>query len=185
MSTNAMKTLAKTEKKSEYVLILMRHAKAEKGSGDDDAARELVDKGYKQSKTIAKVLKDAKLNPDLLVSSGVKRSRETTETMLKVLGDHPRVHYQQSLYESGRKAVWDDLGQAKSKVRKMLIVGHEPDISMVCGQIASNESNSGLLALLRVGVGNASICVLGSDKPFKSWESHSADLLGVFGPKDF
>jgi phosphohistidine phosphatase len=188
MGDNAMKTLSKAAKKYDYVLVLMRHAKAESIEDvdtGDDAARELTDKGYKQAKHMAKVLVEAKLNPDLLVSSGVARARQTTETMLKVFGDHPKVHYRQSIYESGRKAIWDEIVGTKSKVKRMLVVGHEPDISMVCGQIASKESDTGLLALLRVGVGNASICVLGFNKPFKAWEGHCADLLGVFGPKDF
>ncbi len=184
MSDGAMKALSKAAKKYGYVLVLMRHAKAD-NNADDDAARELVDKGYKQSKHMAKVLVSAKLNPDSLISSGVTRSRETTETMLKVFGDHPKVQYRQSIYESGRKAVWEEIAQTKAKVKRLLIVGHEPDMSMVCGQIASDQSDPAWLALLRVGMGNASICVLGCDRPFKTWDVHCADLLGVFSPKDF
>jgi phosphohistidine phosphatase len=70
-------------------------------------------------------------------------------------------------------------------VKELLIVGHEPTVSMASGQIAAKDSDAGLLALLSVGVSNASVVILGSDKPFDQWDRHSAELIAVLTPKDF
>ena len=179
-----MKKIAKQAKKYRSLLILMRHAKAD-SHAETDQERELTEKGYKQAKKVAKGLSGLGLVPDAIVCSGALRTRQTLEKMLKVFGDAPTVEYRQSLYDSGKQAVWDELAQAHEETERLMIIGHEPVISMTAGSMATKDSDSALLALLHVGVSNAAVVMLGSDKPFGQWSEHDAELLAVLTPKDF
>ena len=170
--------LSKVEKKAKnysHVLLVMRHAKAE----------PFNDKGEKQAKIVAKGLVGMKLLPDRVACSGAVRARQTLERMLKVFGDHPKVEYRQALYDGGMQAVFDELANAKDKTRVLMVLGHEPTVSVSCQWLASSDSDMVKLDLLNLGMSTASVVVFGSDQPFSRWQVHDAELLAVLSPKDF
>ena len=172
--------LSKVEKKTKnysHVLLVMRHAKAEPFNDKGDHDREITDKGEKQAKIVAKGLVGMKLLPD--------RARQTLERMLKVFGDHPKVEYRQALYDGGMQAVFDELANAKDKTRVLMVLGHEPTVSVSCQWLASSDSDMVKLDLLNLGMSTASVVVFGSDQPFSRWQVHDAELLAVLSPKDF
>ncbi|MCI1983997.1 MAG: histidine phosphatase family protein [Bifidobacteriaceae bacterium] len=183
--SDSLKKVSKRARHYEHVLVLMRHAKAEPAGSGADIDRELTDKGLKQAKHVAKGLAAMKLTPNAILCSGAVRTRQTVARMLKVFGDAPSVEYRKSLYEQSKGVVFDELATAKDSTRELLIVGHEPTVSIASGQIATKDSDAGLLALLSVGVSNASAVILGSDAPFAQWDHHSAELIAVLTPKDF
>ena len=86
-----MKKLMKKAHHSKYVLLLMRHAKAEAPQMGDDWGRGLTDKGLKQAKIMAKGLESLKLVPDYIVCSSANRTEQTLKRMLKRFGDSPVV----------------------------------------------------------------------------------------------
>ena len=132
--------LSKVEKKAKnysHVLLVMRHAKAEPFNDKGDHDREITDKGEKQAKIVAKGLVGMKLLPDRVACSGAVRARQTLERMLKVFGDHPKVEYRQALYDGGMQAVFDELANAKDKTRVLMVLGHEPTVSVSCQWLPS------------------------------------------------
>lgn len=163
----------------------MRHAKAEPFNDKGDHDREITDKGEKQAKIVAKGLVGMKLLPDRVACSGAVRARQTLERMLKVFGDHPKVEYRQALYDGGMQAVFDELANAKDKTRVLMVLGHEPTVSVSCQWLASSDSDMVKLDLLNLGMSTASVVVFGSDQPFSRWQVHDAELLAVLSPKDF
>ena len=166
----SLKKVAKKTKEYKYVLLAMRHAKTEPfGGNGSDVGRELTDKGRKQAKAVAKGLAAFK----------------TCDRMLKVFGDDPKVDYRQSLYEGGVQSVFDELAQTKEKHRTLLVLGHEPTISIACQWLASTESDPTLLDLLNLGMSPASIAVFGSNEPFNQWQLHSGELIALLTAKDF
>lgn len=168
-----------------HVLLVMRHAKAEPFNDKGDHDREITDKGEKQAKIVAKGLVGMKLLPDRVACSGAVRARQTLERMLKVFGDHPKVEYRQTLYDGGMQAVFDELANAKDKTRVLMVLGHEPTVSVSCQWLASSDSDMVKLDLLNLGMSTASVVVFGSDQPFSRWQVHDAELLAVLSPKDF
>ena len=56
--------VAKTAKKYDHILIIMRHAKAEPFGDKGDSERELTDKGLKQAKAVGKGIESLGLVPD-------------------------------------------------------------------------------------------------------------------------
>lgn len=180
-----LKKLSKTAKDYRHILIIMRHGKAEPIGQRGDRDRELADKGHKQAKKVAKGLAELKLVPDRIACSGAARALQTCERMLKTFGDHPKVDYRQSLYEGGVQAVFDEISQTKDKVRVLMVLGHEPTVSISCQWLASEDSDPSLLDLLNLGLSTAGVVIFGSDEPFSKWQIRSGKLLAVINPKDF
>ena len=79
--------VAKTAKKYDHILIIMRHAKAEPFGNKGDSERELTDKGLKQAKAVGKGIESLGLVPDQISCSSVTRTRQTLDRMLKTFGD--------------------------------------------------------------------------------------------------
>ena len=122
--------VAKTAKKYDHILIIMRHAKAEPFGDKGDSERELTDKGLKQAKAVGKGIESLGLVPDQISCSSATRTRQTLDRMLKTFGDKPIVDYRISLYDGGVQAVFDELAHVKAKNRVFMIVGHEPTVSI-------------------------------------------------------
>ena len=100
--------VAKTAKKYDHILIIMRHAKAEPFGDKGDSERELTDKGLKQAKAVGKGIESLGLVPDQISCSSATRTRQTLDRMLKTFGDKPIVDYRISLYDGGVQAVFDE-----------------------------------------------------------------------------
>lgn len=181
----SLKKLAKRVAQYQYVLLVMRHAKTEPANMSGDRARELTDKGRKQAKSVGKGLDAFGLVPDRIACSGAVRAEQTLDRMLKVFGDGPKVDYRQSLYEGGVQAVFDEIARTPDKYHTLMVVGHEPTVSLACEWIASENSDRSMLDLLQLGLSPASVVVLASNAPFSTWQVHAADLLAVLNPKDF
>lgn len=181
---NQLKKIAKQAKGYRYVLLVMRHAKTEAFNAHGDFERELQDKGIKQAKKVAKALEAMNLVPDQIDCSNAVRARQTCERMLKVFGDGPKVSYVKALYDDGMQAVFDALGSCKDKRRVLMVIGHEPTVSMACQWLAGKQSAQENLDLLNLGMGTATVAVFGSNAPLRKWGTHDADLIGLLNPKD-
>ena len=184
MASRMSKT-AKKAKQYDHVLILMRHAKAEVTGKNGDYDRPLAEKGLKQAKKVAKGLREMKLVPEVIDCSAALRARQTCGRLLKVFGDKTQVDYHQSLYDGGLQAVFDELAHAKDKTRVMMVLGHEPTVSMACQWLAGKRSDPGMLDLLNLGMSTACVAVFGSEAPLRKWGVHEAELIAVLSPKDF
>ncbi|WP_018143715.1 SixA phosphatase family protein [Alloscardovia criceti] len=183
MSINLTK-ISKVAHDYEYLLILMRHAKTEK-SAQDDASRELTDKGKKQAKHVAKAMDGMGLVPDIVAVSGAKRARETADRMLKVFGDKPELIYHKQLYTDGMAEVSEILASQKKKNKTLMIIGHEPSISEAAQWWARSTGDfSHIYETLQLGLSPAAFVILASHKPFEQWDLHEADSIAVISAKD-
>ena len=81
--------------------------------------------------------------------------------------------------------VFDELAQTKEKHRELLVLGHEPTVSIACQWLASSESDAMLLDMLNLGMSPASLAVFGSNEPFNQWQLHSGELIALLTAKDF
>lgn len=114
------------------LLILMRHAEAEKASlrrYPDDDLRPLSSTGKKTQRAMAKALKRMKIKPGRILTSPHLRARQTAEITAKVLGLAKMVSEDTAL--GGRyslKAALALLMRCKPG-DTVLCVGHEPDLS--------------------------------------------------------
>lgn len=135
-------------------LILLRHGKAEDLNPLGDSARALVDKGRQQARNAAKVLKRAKLLPEIVLTSPLVRARQTADEFCETAGVPGAVI-------QGWLACGMDPEQALQELaafrefKQVAIVGHEPDFSeliewVLNASASSVEVKKGAIACLRI-----------------------------------
>ena len=120
----------------EVQLWLLRHAHAGdpmKWSGPDDI-RPLSDKGRLQAERIGRLLAGSNMRPDAILSSPKLRALETARLAASELGMSVRV-----VDELGGPldlAIVDALLRAAGDPQRPLLVGHDPDFSMIAAELA-------------------------------------------------
>ena len=105
---------------------LLRHGDAEDGDGKDDAARELTDKGRRQSDWAGRALATLDESIDACLTSPKLRALGTARIACEHLGLEPETD--DELAGGGF-----DLSSVTAGRGDVLLVGHEPDFSTAIG----------------------------------------------------
>jgi phosphohistidine phosphatase SixA len=114
------------------ILYFLRHGEAGPYTGaEDDAARELTAAGVDALQAGAPLWRSLHLRPEVVLTSPLARARHTAELFLAGMGltDPPLVDERLS-----PGAGWGDLARAMAAhpdARRVMFVGHEPDLSSV------------------------------------------------------
>ncbi len=109
------------------ILYFLRHGKAEPHHGDD-AGRHLTDAGAEALRRAAVLWRRLNLRPQVILTSPLVRARETAELFREGIGSRHEPVADARL-EPG--ASWADLAQAMAAhpdARRVLFVGHQPDL---------------------------------------------------------
>jgi phosphohistidine phosphatase len=118
-------------------LYLFRHGDAGPApTGGTDEERQLTDKGRDDTRAAARVLRDAGLMVDGLYTSPLLRARETGEILQQVLGLVARSD--ERLRPGCRLGAVQDL-LSDSSDERVMIVGHEPDMSGIVGELTGGR----------------------------------------------
>ena len=116
-------------------LYLLRHGLAvERGTPgfEDDATRPLTPKGRRQLRQISAAMKKLERDFDLILSSPFLRAKQTAEIVAAGLKLKKRLKFSNALApDSGPEMLVRQLGRAKPAPEKVLLVGHEPDLSQL------------------------------------------------------
>lgn len=119
-------------------LILLRHAKAATQAGGGDIERPLTSRGRADALRVGRYLQAEHLIADLAVVSAAKRTRETLDLVLGVLGNRPPVHVEPRLYHADPLILIAQLQQTPPEVRTLLVVGHNPGIAELAQTLAGH-----------------------------------------------
>lgn len=112
-------------------LFLIRHAKSSwKEEGSTDHERPLNHKGIKDAPFMAKILKKAKIKPDVILSSDALRARMTAEIFADVL-HYPKeeILTESDLYLAGIHDFLKQINMIEDKADCAFLVSHNPGIS--------------------------------------------------------
>jgi phosphohistidine phosphatase len=115
-------------------LIILRHGKAETKGEKKDFDRELVEEGFDQARQAGELLKATGHLPGIVLTSPLVRTKQTAETFCEAAGiDAP---IDQPWIASGMhpETALSEL-KAFAEHRRVMIVGHEPDLSDLIGWI--------------------------------------------------
>ena len=108
-------------------LYLLRHSKSSwDDTSLDDFDRPLNKRGYKESKEMAKYIKSKGYEPDVILCSTSKRTRETLDPILKAIKYDKELVFLDSIYESD----WTNLKEEvdKREEKSVMLIGHCPGI---------------------------------------------------------
>jgi phosphohistidine phosphatase len=134
-------------------LILLRHGNAEMTHRSGDFSRALVEKGRNQARRAGKLLRNAGLLPDIVLTSPLIRARQTADEFCEA-AEIPSAVIQgwlaSGMYpESALKEL-----AAFQDFKRVAIIGHEPDFSSFIqwclGSSGSIHMKKGSLACLEI-----------------------------------
>ena len=148
-------------------LIIMRHAKS---AWDDtthsDHERTLNARGRRTAPIVADALVERGWQPNFVLSSDSRRTRETWEHMAERFSSRPRLRFDRSLYLAGLDEVQSAAQTVFDEAHTLLVLGHNPGWE----DMASRLTNS-YLSL------KTADCVL-MERTAQSWAEALADETG-------
>ncbi len=121
-------------------LILLRHAHAEPAApGQDDFDRPLSLQGQAEADAAGRWLREHGYLPDRVVCSPARRTRETCEAVLAMLG-YVEMRQEPRIYDAtpGRLIQVADEHRELSRV---LLVGHNPGLEQLVALLSSGQSS--------------------------------------------
>jgi phosphohistidine phosphatase len=134
-------------------LFMLRHASAGTGTTDPEADRKrpLDKEGVRHCLQLAQALKSMKIVFDLIVSSPLKRSLQTATLVATETGYKSRVLQSDSLApEAALKDFRKLLDQYRDR-DSVLVVGHNPSLTVFVGALIARASASPARIRLRKG----------------------------------
>ncbi len=131
------------------ILYFLRHGDAGAPLPTGDDARELSERGRAALRLAAPLWRRLNLRPDVVISSPLPRALQTAELLCEAVGGTPNA-------DDGLRpgASWGHLARAMAAhpdARRVMFVGHEPDLSTAIVELtgaASVRMRKGGLACL-------------------------------------
>ncbi len=158
-------------------LLLMRHAKSSwKDDSLEDFERPLKNRGIKDTKKIAKVIRKNNLIPDLILASSSTRTRETAEAVAKTLEYENKIVYLDDLYMGEPQDFINALKALSNDYNTVMIVAHNPGLEAYL-QIIDGEIEA-------MPTGGLGYLVLVLDHWQEITLDTMGDLIGFWAPKD-
>ena len=143
-------------------LLVLRHGRA--ASGDDDAARALLEEGERQARVMGGWLRAAGLLPDKVLCSTAVRAVSTARCALQAAGIEMEPILERDLYDGGTAAVQ---ALVERQAGRPMLVGHNPVLEELLGRLVGcadavpmRLSPAALALLEPVGGGYAARCLV-------------------------
>jgi len=135
-----------------HILYLVRHGIAEVNSTAGDPDRQLTDEGVRKFQQAALGLKRLGVEPDVVLSSPLRRAEETARLLVKTLAPKVAVELFQPLAPGHPP---EDVLQALRPYRRaqqVVMVGHQPDLGELASQLLTGSTTLALLPFRKGGV---------------------------------
>ena len=164
-------------------LIIVRHAKSDRDDPTlNDDERPLSPRGLTELPRVAKWLASQKLKIDLILSSPVKRARQTTQLLCEGAGlDAKKIEWQDSLYLADVETLLDAIGHVPAKTKELMIIGHNPGLEELLRYLCGND-----LPLTKNGklLTTAAIAVVELPDDWGTIKPRSGHLIQLMRPKE-
>lgn len=161
----------------------MRHSLAEdreeyKKKSSEDSLRPLTLKGRKKTQKVAMKLRDLIKEVDVIVSSPFTRARQTAEIVSQIFIETKVIEAAELVPSSPPQAFKRWLRAHGDEHKRILIVGHEPQLSAFASFLMSGQTES-LLEIKKSGL----LCL--KVDSFKNIAPGTARLLWLLPPRYF
>lgn len=132
-------------------LYVLRHAKAEElVAGQTDLGRALKKRGRRAAELVGRTLTRIGEVPELVLSSNAVRARETAEHA-QAAGDWKApLELLPAIYEAGPERLKTVLNGVAAPVVRLLLVGHQPGLGLLIGELTGHEPDFPTGALARI-----------------------------------
>jgi phosphohistidine phosphatase len=162
-------------------IYLLRHAKSSWKTGVPDHERPLARRGRRAAKAIRRHLREAGVEPELVLCSTARRAVDTLERIEPALRTSD-VRIERDLYGAGSEALLDRLRSVPNDVGSVMLIGHNPGLQLLALDLARPAAERDELAekfptaaLVTLAFRSASWRLL---------EPGTAELVGFVRPRD-
>ena len=163
-------------------LYLLRHAKS--SWSDDtlpDRERPLAPRGRRDGKRIAKHLTQLQIQPELVLCSPAKRTRETLELLRPALGEAGTTRPEAELYAASSDQLLERIRAVPAAVVTLMVIGHNPGLQQLALALASSGAE---LERLRAKFPTAALATLTiANTPWSQLAEADAMLAAYVVPK--
>jgi phosphohistidine phosphatase len=145
-------------------LWLLRHAEAEPHGSREDSARRLTERGEEQARAAGVAIARMGVSFDVVLYSPKVRAAQTAELAAEAWDEEQRERMAEHAPLAGgfEVALATDTLAGTGADGRVLLVGHEPDLSQVAGALTGGrlDLKKGGLAALRLEGASAELAVL-------------------------
>ena len=127
--------------------------------GSSDSARALAARGRRDAPAIGRWLAEHRIEPDLVVISPAKRTRQTWQLVLPEIEVAPPSTIDPRIYENSTEDLLAVIQEAAPDVTTLVLVGHNPSIEEVAVTL-DDERGSASRDELRRGFPTSGVAVL-------------------------
>ena len=160
-----------TTASEDRVLVLLRHAKAERGGYERDHERELTDRGRRDAAAAGRWLVEHAIGLDEVICSTSARTQQTAEELWTSGCPEAEVHFDHRVYLASPPTLLGVVRQADPEAAVVMVVGHAPGIPALASLLADGEGSSAAHQLMSEGFPTSALAVL-------RYSGHWADLDG-------
>lgn len=165
-------------------LLLVRHAKAvPKHQPYDDIDRPLSKRGKAEAPLTGRWLADSGFEPDLVLCSPARRTRQTWQLAVPALRDPPPALYDERLYNAAPSVLVSALTERGRGLGSLVLVGHNAGIH----ELAVGLCRSGppeLLERLQEGFPTSGVVVVDVPGGWQRLAPGSGTLTAFWSPGD-
>lgn len=126
-------------------LLLLRHGEA--GSSPDDRERALTRKGFADTEHLGGVLVRRRLVPGATIASAARRAAESARSVVDGIGHDVTITEREDLYLAAARTILDAVHGAPDGVGTLLMVGHNPGLQDLAGQLSGDGNQDALASL--------------------------------------
>ena len=116
-------------------LILLRHAKSD-WPDVPDRDRPLAKRGRRDAPLIGRWLHDHGYQPDTVICSAARRTRQTWELVAPELGGSPSVTFEPRAYAASAMSLLYLVRELPATSRTALLIGHNPGVAALATSLA-------------------------------------------------
>lgn len=165
-------------------LLLLRHAKAVPAeSAADDFERALNARGRTAALAVSRHFIDTKLQPDLVLCSTSRRTRETLVPLLAEWAHDYRIAMEAALYMAGAPRLLDRLRRVGDGVGTILLLGHNPGLERLARLLAGTGPEP-LITAMHGKFPTAALAILEFKGEWKDLDKEGGRLVEFLCPRD-
>lgn len=121
-----------------HTLYLLRHAKSDwSDPALADQERPLAPRGRRDGSRVAEHIVRLGIEPDLVLCSSARRTRETLELVQSALGSAVRIALEEELYAASADELLHRLRAVPEATASVLLIGHNPGLQELALVLAS------------------------------------------------
>jgi len=171
-----------------HQLILLRHAKAVRGTADiPDHERALTPDGRRTAAAMGAAMRSLGLTPEVILVSSSLRTQETLDALEPWDQDRPNIETIPGLYMASHLQIRDMLRELPETMRCVLVIGHNPgihELAQLLAGISASETAKPELARLAEGYPTSALTEFIIGTPWHHIGGPGASLTRYIQPAD-